>query len=85
MTVAIDRRKTLGDLKKMLEVEVGVTSMEFKVQICASVCVGVLTCVCVCVRMYRCIVSIATIRSMRCFGCRTLYRACPMRRGWLCG
>ena len=40
---------------------------------------------CVHVRVYRCIVSIATIRSMRCFDCRTLYRACPMRPGWLCG
>ena len=31
VTVAIDRRKTLGDLKKMLEADVGVTSMDFKV------------------------------------------------------
>ncbi len=56
VTVAIDRRKNLGDLKKLLEPEVCVDSMEFKVILSqVTLCTSLNYCVyvCACVQVYR--------------------------------
>lgn len=78
ITINIDRRKTLGDLKKQLEGIVLVPAMEFKVAVWVGefVVTG-----CDISTHGRSIVCTPTIRSMKYFVSRIPCRVCLMRHG----